>query len=110
VAQGIKGEIYINDRMTGSGASAWLERAELYDLEQDPAESYDVDHLHPEMVRELMAGLERMMPTFPPEVVEAYKKLKENKADISTPPGASPRPNHLPNPSWSWEPEDRRAD
>jgi arylsulfatase len=108
VAQGIKGEIYINDRITGANASAWLERAELYNLEVDPAESYDVARLHPEVVNELMADLERIMPTFPQDVVAAYDTLRQNKGDISTPPGASPRPYHLQNPSWSWEPKDRR--
>lgn len=108
VAQGIKGEIYINDRMTGAADSAWLERAELYNLEQDPAESYDIAHLHPEIVKELTAELERMLPTFPANIVEAYSKLRQHKGDVSTPPGASPRPDHLPNPSWSWEPQDRR--
>ena len=59
------------------------------------AESYDVAPLHPEIVKELMTSLEEQMPSFPPHVVEAYTRLKENKGDISTPPGASPRPDHL---------------
>src|ERR1700744_6199435 len=42
VAQGIQGEIYINDRTTGARASEWLQHAELYNLELDPADSYDV--------------------------------------------------------------------
>ncbi len=108
VAQNIHGEIYINDRMTSAGGSAWLQRAELYNLEQDPAESYDVAHLHPEIMEELTLALEREMATFPPEVVAAYGRLKADVGDISTPPGASPRPNHPSNPAWSWEPADRR--
>ncbi len=108
VAQGIKGEVYINDRTTGARASAWLIRPELYNLSLDPAESYDVAEYHPEIVAELTKSLEEQMPSFPPDVVSAYAALKENKADISTPPGASPRPYKAPNPSWSWEPKDRR--
>jgi arylsulfatase A len=47
------------------------------------------------------------MPSFPPEVVEAYISLRQREGDISTSPGASLRP-HVPNLAWSWEPEDRR--
>jgi arylsulfatase A len=108
VAQGINGEIYINDRTTGAHGSAWLERAELYNLEQDPAESYDVAIYHPELVAELSRALEEQMPLFPAHVAECYERLKQNKGDISTPPGASPRPYKTSNPSWSWEPKDRR--
>ena len=48
VAQAIEGEIYINDRTTGAKASAWLQHPELYNLSQDPTESYDVAKSHPE--------------------------------------------------------------
>lgn len=94
VAQGTEGEIYINDRSTGAKSSAWLPFPELYNIEQDMAESYDVAHLHPEIVQELMASLEEQMASFPPNVVEEFEKLKANKGDITTPTGASPRPNH----------------
>lgn len=108
VAQGIEGEIYINDRSTGARSSAWLQRPELYDLSLDPAESYDVAHSHPEIVAELSQELETQMATFPPNVVDAYTTLKQKKGDISTPPGASPRPFGLRLPPTSWEPKDRR--
>ena len=108
VAQAIKGDIYINDRTTGARGSSWLIRPELYNLEQDPIESYDIAHLHPDIIAELTRSLEEQMPSFPPKVVSAYAALKEHKGDITTPPGASPRPYKEPNPAWSWEPEDRR--
>jgi arylsulfatase len=108
VAQAIQGEIYINDRTTGARGSSWLIRPELYNLGQDPAESYDLAHLHPDITAELTRSLEEQMHGFPPQVVSAYAALKEHKADITTPPGASPRPYKEPNPAWSWEPEDRR--
>lgn len=108
VAQGIDGEIYLNDRSTAAKASSWLQHAELYDLDKDFAESYDVAHLHPELVKELLQSLDAQMQTFPPEVVEAYSRLQQNKGDISTPTGASPRPLHGPLRATSWEPEDRR--
>jgi hypothetical protein len=67
-----------------------------------------VAKFHPELVKELLNELEKQMPSFPPHVVEAYAKLKQNKGDISTPPGASPRPFGAPVPEWAWEPENLR--
>lgn len=108
VAQGIEGEIYTNDRTTGAKSSAWLRRPELYNIADDPAESYDVAHLHPEIVSGLLKSLETQMPSFPPNVVAEFAALKQRKGDISTPPGASPRPDGVPLWSGSWEPKDRR--
>jgi len=96
VAQGINGEVYLNDRTTAARESAWLQNPELYNLALDPAESYDVAKAHPETVAELMHDLEELMPSFPPHVVAAYAKLKLKPGDISTPAGASPRPNPAP--------------
>jgi len=108
VAQGADGEIYTNDRTTAAKSSAWLQHPELYNLAQDPAESYDVAKLHPEIVAELSREIEALMPSFPPDVVQAYAKLQQKKGDISTPPGASPRPFGSRLASGSWEPADRR--
>jgi arylsulfatase len=109
VAQGIGGEVYLNDRSTAARKSAWLARPELYNVALDPAESYDVAELHPEIVRGLLSDLEALMPTFPPNVVEAYADLKAMKGAITTPPGASPRPPSQSEPDWSFEPKDRRG-
>jgi arylsulfatase len=99
VAQGIDGEIYLNDRTTQSRKSAWLARPELYDVALDPAESYDVASMHPELVADLQRDLETLIATFPAEVVEAYASLKGKQGNISTPPGASPRPANQTAPS-----------
>ena len=108
VAQGTEGEIYVNDRTTSARGSAWLQHPELYNLDQDPAESYDVARSHPQIVKELLESLEMQIPTFPSSVVDAYASLKLRRGDISTPPGASPRPLGAPLWSGSWEPKDRR--
>lgn len=99
VAQGIDGEIYLNDRTTAAKKSAWLVHPELYNLALDPAESYDVAAMHPEIVQGLLHDLEALMPTFPPNVVNAYSTLKANKGASTTPPGASPRPQKQPEPA-----------
>lgn len=108
VAQGIEGEIYTNDRTTAARSSAWLQHPELYNLLQDPAESYDVAKLHPEIVAELSRDIEALIPSFPPAVIEAYSALQKKKGDISTPTGASPRPFGARLAPGSWEPKDRR--
>jgi arylsulfatase len=108
VARCEKGEIYVNDRSTAAKSSAWLARPELYGLSDDPAESYDVAQLHSELVAEMINDLESLMPTFPPNVVAAYADLKQHPGNISTPPGAAPRPVQTTNPDWSFEPKDRR--
>ena len=38
---------------------------ELYDLANDPAESYDVAPEHPDIVRDLQARIERLIAGFP---------------------------------------------
>lgn len=109
VAQGVGGEVYLNDRSTAFKHSAWLARPELYNVALDPAESYDVAELHPDIVSGLLSDLEALMPTFPPDVVEAYTTLKANQGAVTTPPGASPRPPSQTEPAWSFEPRDRQA-
>jgi arylsulfatase len=101
------GQIYINDR-PGSTKNYLLPKPELYNLDTDPSEAYDVAKKHPEIVRQLQAQLEREIPTFPPEVQQAYANLQNNVASVVTPPGAAPRILTGPQPAWAWEPEDRR--
>lgn len=103
IAQGIGGEVYLNDRTTEARSSAWLATPELYNVMLDPAESYDIANLHPEIVSRLMSDLEAAMPTFPPVIVEAYKTLKAHQGSASTPPGASPRPPQQDDPYWFRE-------
>lgn len=107
VAQGVGGEIYLNDRTTQSQKSAWLARPELYNVALDPAESYDVAEMYPDRVTAMLRDLEAMIPTFPPEVIDTFAQLKERKGNLTTPPGASPRPVNQTEPDWSFEPRDR---
>lgn len=106
LAQGVRGEIYLNDRTTQAKGSEWLQNPELYNLALDPTESYDVAKFHPEIV-ETLSG-EDIMASFPPRIREAFSSLKQKKGGISTPPGASPRPFAAPLPDTDWGPEGRR--
>jgi arylsulfatase len=108
VAQGIDGEIYLNDRTTQSKKSAWLAQPELYNVALDPAESYDVAKMHPEIVAELLQDIDTLMPTFPQQVIDAYTELKSRQGNVSTPPGAAPRPANIAEPSWSLGPKDHQ--
>jgi arylsulfatase len=102
------GQIYINDQPYAK-KNYMLARPELYHLREDPMESYDVAGQNPEVVKELMVELEERIASFPPEIVAAYEKLKEDKASRTTPPGATPRVVTGPLPDWAWEPEDRKG-
>jgi arylsulfatase len=68
-----------------------LKPGELYDLKNDPEESYDVAPEHPEVVADLKARIERQMQTFPDNVKQAYTNtlLREVMPGAS---GAMPRP------------------
>lgn len=101
------GQIYINDR-PGSTANYLLPRPELYNLDTDPTEAYDIAKKHPEVVRRLQATLEHEIATFPPDVQLAYSNLQNKVASVITPPGAAPRVLRGPLPGWAWEPPDRR--
>ncbi|HKQ88902.1 MAG TPA: sulfatase-like hydrolase/transferase [Candidatus Acidoferrales bacterium] len=72
---------------------------ELYNLDTDPTESYDVAPLHPQIVKEILADVDALIPTFPEEVVKAYAAQRANLDSPRTPPGAAPRPaNFTPDP------------
>lgn len=101
------GEIYINDHTSGRN-NYLLPKPELYNLEQDPWESYDVAKKYPEIVRSLLEQLNQEIATLPAETQAAYAELKQHVASITTPPGAAPRFWNGPLPDWAWEPDDRR--
>lgn len=101
------GDTHINDYATGSN-NYLLARPELYRIDRDPCESYDVAQKYPEIVDFLQNELARLVLTLPLETQAEYNKLKQNVASIVTPPGAAPRILHGRLPDWAWEPEDRR--
>jgi arylsulfatase len=53
-----------------------LQKPELYDLVNDPDESYDVAVEHPEVVKDIQARIERLMAGFPEEIRRAYETTK----------------------------------
>jgi arylsulfatase A len=105
------GEIYINDWLGGSCSPErhfLLPQPELYNLELDPAESYDAAVDYPDKIKEIERDIETLIPTFPENVQKAYADLKANRGSPFTPAGASTRPGDLTAPSWIYVPRWRR--
>jgi arylsulfatase A len=65
-----------------------LPNPELYDLEADPDESYDVAPENPKVVAEIKGRVERLLTGFPDEVKKAYA---ETRPGGPSPIGALPR-------------------
>jgi hypothetical protein len=63
---------------------------ELYDLVNDPAESYDVAPKNPKIVAEILAHIERLITSFPEDIQKDYRDTKLIRT-VSTPVGQVPR-------------------
>ncbi|MDX2267350.1 MAG: sulfatase [Bryobacter sp.] len=66
-----------------------LASPELYNLETDPDESYDIAPENPQKVKELLTKHEQMLSSFPEEVKQAWAETKGRKSAGSI--GAVPR-------------------
>lgn len=62
---------------------------ELYDLEADPEESYDVSAENPMVAAYIRARMEALIPGFPDEVVNAWRDTMQRSVEYS-PAGAWP--------------------
>jgi arylsulfatase len=60
-----------------------LPRPELYNLERDQDESYDVAPENPEVVKEILHRVECMIEGFPEEVKKAYQETRSKQVDVS---------------------------
>jgi arylsulfatase A len=66
-----------------------LPSPELYDLANDPDESYELADRHPDVVAEMQAHIARLMPGFPEEIRRDHEETKAKKVR-PTPAGAYP--------------------
>jgi Arylsulfatase A and related enzymes len=66
-----------------------LASPELYNLETDPAESYDESREHPEIVASIRANVERLLPTFP-EPVQSFWRNTMLAPGVYCPSGGWP--------------------
>jgi len=76
----------------GGRHSYLLPRPELYNLADDPDESYDVAPEHPEVVRRIQGQIVAMLKGFPEPVQRAFAEAQGRKTDPGTSAGAYPRP------------------
>jgi arylsulfatase len=67
-----------------------LRNPELYDVVRDPTESYDVAASHPDVVRDIMSRVERLLTGFPAPIQEAWRETRAADTGIS-PTGHLPR-------------------
>jgi arylsulfatase len=74
----------------GGRVNLALRPPELYDVERDPMESYDVAPENPAVVHEIQSRVARLLPTFPAEVQKAWTET-QSRATAVTPAGALPR-------------------
>ena len=79
-----------NPAPAGGRVNLALRPPELYDLERDPMESYDVAAANPETVREIQARVDRLLATFPEQVKKAWADTQGRETAVS-PTGALPR-------------------
>jgi arylsulfatase A len=68
-----------------------LARPELYDLDHDADESYDVAPDRPEIVAKMQAQIATLIPTFPEPVQKAYADSKARPSSPTMPVGSWPR-------------------
>lgn len=91
IAQAYGGEVYVNMNEPGAAhQTAMLAVPELYNVALDPAESYCVANLHPDIVAALSHELDTQLATFPQDVQDEYAVLKETVGNLRTPVSAPP--------------------
>ncbi len=71
-------------------ANLRLRPAELYNLANDPDESFDVAAKFPDIVRDLEARIAKALPTFPEEVQKAWRDT-DARLTVPSEPGRLPR-------------------
>ncbi|HTS31149.1 MAG TPA: sulfatase [Bryobacteraceae bacterium] len=76
----------------GGRHSFLLPRPELYNLANDPDESYDVAPENPAIVEQLQNRIAAMLQDFPEPVQTAYAEAKARAVDPAVPVGAYPQP------------------
>jgi arylsulfatase A len=76
----------------GGRFSYLLPHPELYNLDTDPDESYDVAAENPQIVARLQNEIATLIKTFPEQVRRAYAEQQARKAAPDTPAGAYAKP------------------
>jgi len=76
----------------GGRHSFLLPKPELYNLANDPDESYDVAAENPQIIAHIQEKIAAMLAGFPEPVQNAWAETKARLTDPATPAGAYPKP------------------
>jgi arylsulfatase len=76
----------------GGRHSFVLPKPELYDLANDPDESYDVAAENLQIVAQIQDKISAMLQTFPDDVQKAWADAKARQVNANMPAGAYPQP------------------
>jgi arylsulfatase len=71
--------VAFNPAPAGGRLNLPLNPPELYDIENDGDESYDIAPENPKIVAEIMGRVERLLPGFPDEVKQAWEATRAKK-------------------------------
>ena len=88
-----------------------LRHPELYNLDLDPAESYDVADQNPEIVAAIQKGVAAELTTLPQQVHTAYRRAQETPSNQWMPPGSGPEVGnaHPGTRGWLKKEDDAKA-
>jgi arylsulfatase A len=83
-------------------ANYFLYRPELYNLEDDPGEHYDVAFHNQDIVKAIMSQVETKIRTFPQNVQDIYQAAKHRVGSPLTELGRYPQPQGYTVPDWIY--------
>jgi arylsulfatase A len=88
-----------DDGLGIGGANIYLGRPELYNLADEPTESYEVGKKNPDVIAEIQRRVERLMEGFPANIRQNWTETKNR---VATPRniGEAPLDPTKPRPSW----------
>ena len=69
-----------------------LAKPELYNIAEDPMESYDVAARHPRIVEKILAEVREHRGSFTAKMRDAYQDMESHPTSPNRPPGAPARP------------------
>ncbi|MGH9617813.1 MAG: sulfatase family protein [Acidobacteriaceae bacterium] len=79
-----------------------LRNPELYNLADDPKESYDCAAKHPEIVATIQRSIEEQLATLPEDVKQAYRTTKQHLSTPTMPPDSLPEFRNSEGNAWAW--------
>jgi hypothetical protein len=104
-------ELHYRVKRTGPQAAHWvlmgwinyvLRNPELYNLADDPKESYDCASRYPEVVATIQKSIQEQLATLPDQVKQAYRKTQQHLSTPTMPADSLPEFRNSEGNSWAW--------